>query len=155
MQSRMQKHQMEKKAVDLLLARAMVGHVSTINENGYPYTVAVHFVYENNKIYFHGLSQGQKIDNIKRCSKVCFEVDEMKSLMLDNLDTACKADTEYESVVILGSATILSDLEKRKSILQAIVKKYAPELPDMPYTMMNGTAVVEIAIEEITGKYHK
>jgi len=39
--------------------------------------------------------------------------------------------------------------------LQAIVKKYAPELPDMPYTMMNGTAVVEIAIEEITGKYHK
>jgi hypothetical protein len=82
-------------------------------------------------------------------------VDEMKSLMLDNLDTACKADTEYESVVILGSAPILSDLEKCKSILQAIVKKYAPELPDMPYTMMNGTAVVEIAIEEITGKYHK
>lgn len=151
----MQKYRMEKESADLLLARALVGRISTINENGYPYTVAIHFVYENNKIYFHGLSRGQKIDNIKRNSKVCFEVDEMKSLMLDNLDTACKADTEYESVVILGSATILSDLEKRKSILQAIVQKYAPELPDMPYTMMNGTAVVEIAIEEMTGKYHK
>jgi len=155
MQSRMQKYRMEKESANLLLARALVGRISTINENGYPYTVAIHFVYENNKIYFHGLSRGQKIDNIKRNSKVCFEVDEMKSLMLDNLDTACKADTEYESVVILGSATILSDLEKRKSILQAIVQKYAPELPDMPYTMMNGTAVVEIAIEEMTGKYHK
>ncbi len=155
MQSRMQKHRMEKESVDLLLARAMVGRISTINENGYPYTVAVHFVYENNKIYFHGLSRGQKIDNIKRNSKVCFEVDEMKSLMLDNLDTACKADTEYESVVILGSATILSDMEVRKSVLQAIVRKYAPDLPDMPYTMINGTAVVEIVIEEMTGKYHK
>lgn len=157
MQQRMKEFTMAKEAIDAFLSKAQVGRISTINADGYPYTVAVHFVYRDGKIYFHGLPKGQKLNNISRCPKVCFEADEMTGLLLDKLDTPCKADTEYESVVIMGTAGIVADLHNKHRILKDIIRKYAPRLLDeeIPENMVKGTTVVEIIIENITGKYHR
>lgn len=155
MQHRMKEFTMKDGDIKELLEWSEYGHISTICGNGYPYTVAVHYVYVDNRIYIHGLPKGQKIDNIENCSKVCFTVDEMTSLMLEDIDSPCKADTEYESVVIFGDASIVSDLDVKNRILNEFVRKYIPDddLP-IPPNMLAGTAVIEIQIKKMTGKYH-
>lgn len=157
MQHRMKEFTMSKEAIDNMLERSKVGRISTLGADGYPYCVAVHFVADSGKIYFHGLKQGEKITNILSNPKVCFEVDEYIALQADNLRNPCDADAEYESIVIRGNAKIMEDFDEKKAVLTKIITKYAPELLslEMPEARIKGTAVVEIEIHNITGKYHK
>jgi len=157
MQQRMKEFTMEEGAIKALLKRAQYGHISTIGSDGYPYAVAVHFVYYNEKIFFHGLPKGEKLDNISKCSKVCFSVDEMKGLMVDGLESPCKAYTEYESVVIRGDARVVEDIVLKQIVLREIIRKYMPLDPEMPVPekMEGATAVIEVSIGRITGKYHR
>ena len=157
MQQRMKEFPMENADVLSLLSRAQVGHLSTINSDGFPYTLAVHFVYEGGAIYFHCLPRGEKLDNIARCPKVCFEVDEMTGLMLEKMHNPCGADTAYQSIVAIGTAKILADDAEKRKILECIVRKYAPKYKgaEIPESRLHGTAVVKISIIRMTGKYHK
>ncbi|ABX41674.1 pyridoxamine 5'-phosphate oxidase family protein [Lachnoclostridium phytofermentans] len=157
MQYRMRKFQLTLEQIEELLHRANTGRFATINENGYPYVIAMHFVYYNNKIYMHGLPKGQKIDNVNRNSKVCFEVDELFGLLTDNIENACDTEAEYNSVVIIGNASLLEDLEYKREVLNRLVEKYTPQFAgkELPDNMIKGTAVIEIDIVECTGKYHK
>ncbi len=153
----MKKFTMTDDAVQNLVARSKVGRISTIGDDGYPYTVAVHFVECGGKIYFHGLNKGEKISNIQSCPKVCFELDEYTALIEDNIASPCEADAEYESVVIRGNAIIVEDFAKKKQVLTKIIEKYAPAHLNLPMTdaRINGTAVIEITPVTTTGKYHK
>lgn len=155
MQYRMKKHQLNEEQITEILKTAPVGHIATINENGYPYVVPVHFVYHENKIYIHGLPRGQKISNILANEKVCFETFFMKGLILD--DAPCDVNTEYESVVIMGKASIIKDADTKINLLNEIVAKYTPHLEgiDFPENMIRGTGIIQINIEELTGKYYK
>ncbi len=156
MQNRMREFTMEPQAVESLLNTAPVGRISTIGADGYPYTVSVHYWYDGNAVYFHGLPVGEKLANIARNPKVCFEVSNFIGLM-EQETNICTADARYESVVIRGQASVLEDYNRKKPVLEKIVAKYFPDLTayDMPDNRINGTAVVKITVENKTGKYHK
>ena len=155
MQYRMKKHQLTEERITEILKEAPVGNLATINENRYPYVVPVHFIYHDDKIYIHGLPKGQKISNISANEKVCFEVYFMKGLILD--EAPCDVNTEYESVVIMGKAAIVKDNDLKETALNKIVEKYTPHLSGIkfPEHTMRGTSVIEVIIEECTGKYYK
>lgn len=155
MQGRMKEHQLTTDEVGSVLEKTTVGHLGSINENGFPYVVPVHFVYDAGHIYIHGLNQGQKLDNIKTNPKICFETSEMLGLILDN--KACDVNTSYNSVVIFGTATTITDTDKKIDVLNKVVKKYTPHLSGQVYpeNMMKGTGIIDIAISEMTGKYYK
>ncbi|MCC8197490.1 MAG: pyridoxamine 5'-phosphate oxidase family protein [Tannerellaceae bacterium] len=65
-------------------------------------------------------------------------------------------NTAYRSVIILGDAQ-LADKEDKIKALNGIVNKYTPHLSGIlfPENMLKATAVIEITIREITGKYYK
>lgn len=98
MQGRMKKHQISFPEIEEILKEQKVGRIATLNPNGFPYITPVHFVYENNRIYIHGLRKGQKIDNITGNPNVCFETEEMQGLILD--EKPCDVNTAYKSVII-------------------------------------------------------
>lgn len=157
MQHRMKEFTMQQPAIAALLNRAPVGHLSTLGADGYPYTVAVHFVWLEGCIYFHGLPQGEKLENIARCGKVCFTCDELTAILDQGITDPCKADAAYESVVIRGQAALVEEPEDKLRILRAIIGKYVPAMADAPIAdaMLTGTAVVKITPERISGKYHE
>jgi len=157
MQQRMKEFTMKADSVDALLERAKVGRISTLGADGYPYTVAVHFAVLDGKVYFHGLGQGEKLDNIKNDGRVCFEVDEYIRLMADGVTFPCDADAEYESVVIRGNAVVLEDSDLKKTALMEIIRKYMPHLAELPVSdaRIQSAAVVQITPVSITGKYHR
>jgi nitroimidazol reductase NimA-like FMN-containing flavoprotein (pyridoxamine 5'-phosphate oxidase superfamily) len=153
----MKTHALTAEQVDELFARAPVGRIVTQNPDGFPYAVPIHFIYDQGKIYTHGLPNGQKIDNIKQNSKVCFEVDEMIRVICDDIQIACDANTEFTSIIALGHAKLIEDLDFKREVLNKVVDKYTPNFSGstLPENMVKGTAVIEIDITECTGKYYK
>lgn len=156
MQGRMKRHQLSKEEITDVLLKAEVGRIATLNENGYPYIVPVHFIFYEEKIYIHGLIKGQKISNLLRDNRVCFEVDEMGAIIPDD-ENVCDTNTTFRSVIILGTASMIHDMGRKKDILQTIVNKYTPGLSHLnfPEKMMKATGIIEIQIKECTGKYYK
>ena len=108
-------------------------------------------------IYFHGLPAGQKLDNLKADPRVCFSVYEMRAFLLDPDGKPCDTNTAYVSAVVRGTARLLDIQEEKRRVLSAIVAKYTPQLAgrELPSNMVKGTAVVQIIIEKMTGKYYQ
>lgn len=157
MQSRMGKYALDNTQTDLLLETAETACLSTISSDGYPYTVPVHFVYYDGKVYIHCSGQGHKLDNIRANGKVCFTVYDLKGYIVNENGAPCNTNTEYESVIINGIAAVVDDAPCKKAVLTEIVKKYTPQLAGRPVAekMVSATCVIEITIQACTGKYYK
>lgn len=155
MQNRMKEHPLTSEEIDALLATVKVGHLGTNNRDGYPYVLPVHFAYNKDCIYIHGLNCGQKLQNIKADSKICFEVAQMDGLIMD--EKACDVNTKYQSVVILGSAQLVEDTAEKIEALNQVVKKYTPALAgqEYPEPMLIMTGIIKITIDKMTGKFYK
>lgn len=156
MQHRMKTHQLTEKETESLLLDCLTGTLATVNPEGIPYNVPVHYVFCHNVIYIHGLPAGQKIDNMKANPNVCFNVYKMHGLLLDPNEKPCDTNTAYSSVIIQGTAQLIEDMNEKKAALLAIIQKYTPHLAEkeIPFNMLKGTAVIKLSVSKMTGKYY-
>ena len=60
MQHRMKEFSMTPEATLALLGRGQVGVLSTSGADGAPYGVPVHYLWQDGKLWFHGLPAGEK-----------------------------------------------------------------------------------------------
>jgi nitroimidazol reductase NimA-like FMN-containing flavoprotein (pyridoxamine 5'-phosphate oxidase superfamily) len=132
-----------------ILKNSDYGILSTISQKGYPYGAPVSYVYINNSIYFHGATEGHKLDNILNNSKVSFCVVGQTCILPD------KFTTKYESVIIFGMAVEIFDDEKSLALLE-ILNKYSPDYiengKEYIKNASKATKVIKINIEHISGK---
>ena len=136
------------------------GRISSIDEQGFPQIIPMNFVFLNDSVYMHSHIRGEKIENIKRNSKVGFEVDRnlefLPSYFSDPQD-ASLADTLYISVVIKGEAQLVKDNEEKVLALNGLMEKYQPEGQYKPINknmeVLDATAVIKIIPKEMNGKY--
>ena len=142
------------------LNQESTGRIGSVDENGFPQIIPMNFVFLEDSIYMHSHVKGEKIDNIKRNSKVGFEVDKNLEFLpsyFSDPDDASLADTFYISVVIKGEASLIEDNDEKILALNGLMKKYQPEgkyLPmkaDMP--VLDHTAVIKVMPKEMNGKY--
>ncbi len=142
----------DRKVVEELLSNALVGRLGTCFDN-IPYITPVNFVYDKDKIYFHSAHEGRKIENIKYNQQVCFEIDEIISIIPDRR-MPCGSTTEYKSIIIFGDIRIVVDSDERTSALNKLIEKYAPEAPKLPQSSdaAKRTNVLAIDVKEMTAK---
>jgi len=110
-----------------ILTRCTVGRLATIGIDGYPYITPVNYVYWLGSVYFHCAHEGEKIDNILREPKVCFEVDiplAYLDMEFDNTRPACQVHQFYHSVIIRGRAEIVEDLQEKVNALNALMASH-------------------------------
>jgi len=157
MRHRTKTHLLTKEQILKFLHRSEVGRIGTFSEDGYPYIVPMHFVYFEDKIYLHGLPVGEKIDNIKQNPNVCFEVDEMLSLLHQGVENPCDVNSEFNSIIMQGHASIVENFDEKHKALSMIIEKLTPHLTEkeMPPKMIKGTAVIKIDIIKCIGRYYK
>ncbi len=141
------------RTIEALLERAPVGRIATVNGRGFPVIKPVNFLSWDGKIYLHSSMQGEKVADIRGGSRVCFEIDQPIAYKAAQ-GPPCAATYYYRSVIVKGKATLVSDPQKKTDVLKRLMDKYQPEgyTGAMPEKILNKTAVVEISIEEITGK---
>jgi uncharacterized protein len=156
MQGRMKEHPLSPEEIKSLLLAEQVGNLGTISAGGFPYITPVHFVLIEDKIYVHGLRIGQKIKYLKENPKVGFEVFKMNGLIHDP-ELPCDTNTDYQSVIILGTAKLIDDDSLKIKVLDEVVKKFTPQHTGKAYpaAMLKATGVIEITALETTGKYFK
>ena len=143
------------------LQKEHVGRFTTIDKNGFPFTVPMNFVHHNNVIYIHGFPKGEKYENIKINSKCGFEVDReitfLPSYFFDPPTDASLTDTLYVSVIIKGYAELVTDNLEKSDALNALMEKHQNEggyeslKPQM--ATVRGVGVIKIKPEMMTGKY--
>ncbi len=136
------------------------GRISSIDEQGFPQIIPMNFVFLNDLVYMHSHIRGEKIENIKRDSKVGFEVDrnlEFLPSYFSDPEDASLADTLYISVVIKGEAQLVEGNEEKALALNGLMKKYQPEGQYKPMnkdmSVLDATAVIKIIPKEMNGKY--
>jgi len=136
-----------------ILTRCETGRFVTIDDQGYPYPLPVHFVYAEGIIYVHGRGNGEKMANIERDNRVAFEVDENLGYHSKG-DSPCNVGTYFNSVVVRGRAFVVTDEARRRQVLTWLTYKYAPQLSAeaMPDETIAKTTIIEIAVERISGK---
>ena len=130
------------------------GVLSVVGDEGYPYAIPMNFYYEEKeeKLYFHCAREGHKIDAIKKCDKVCFTT----------WNSGYRKEGEWAwnvtSVVAMGRAEFISDINVVNEKLRKIAWKYYPEKEEAEEAIIQAAGRVQILalrIEKLTGKLVK
>lgn len=149
-----------KEKIREFLGEEHVGRIASIDNNGFPQIIPMNFVFVNDAIYMHSYPKGEKLDNISKNSKVGFEVDrelEFLPSYFSHPTNASQADTLYISVVIKGTAVLVSDDSEKTLALNSLMKKYQPEGGYDPIQdndlVLDEVSVIKIIPELMKGKY--
>ena len=137
-----------------LLNSCHTGRLGTVGAEGWPMVKPLNFTYHEGRIYFHCALDGEKLDDIRRDNRVCFEVDLPLAYVKGTPENPCRAEYLYRSVIIRGRALIVSEREERLLALDLLMGKYQPEGGFGPYPedKLALTCIVRIDIEDMSGK---
>jgi nitroimidazol reductase NimA-like FMN-containing flavoprotein (pyridoxamine 5'-phosphate oxidase superfamily) len=117
--------EMSSEEIERFLTCSRVGRIG-ISYKGQTYIFPLGYVYSDSKIFFHSCNKGLKMEGIRENPNVCFEVDESTS-----------DSSMYKSIMIFGTAKIISDKEKMIPYLQQLINKYRVPLTFESYMIKN------------------
>lgn len=141
---------LDKKESVEILKKASSGVLSVLGDEDYPYGVPLSFAVKDNTIYFHCMSEGHKIDAIRKHDKVSFTVIDTDQIVPEEYTTY------YRSVIAFGRARIVDTFDEKFTAHYELVAKYCPDYLEGSYEnnkeSFNAMAVVAIDIEHISGK---
>ena len=137
-----------------LLDTCHVGRLGTISSDGWPMIKPLNFARHDWRIYFHCAVDGEKLDDIRRDNRVCFEVDLPIAYVKGQPDNPCRAEYLYRSVIIRGLATMVEDRSEKVLALDCLMRKYQPERSFTGYSdvKLDITGIVRIDIDDLSGK---
>ena len=127
--------------------------MATVNPDGSPYCIPLFMAREGEWLYFHCAMEGHKIDNLRAENRVCVTcVGEQKPI-------PGTFSIEFESAVIFGAASEVTEREEKIHALELISRRYMPDnmaaFDDAIKRQLDVTAVWKIHIDGIKGKARK
>lgn len=126
-------------------------------DEGRVYIVPLSFGYKEQDgkryFYFHGATEGRKVDLIRKTHYAGFELD--TNYQLIEADVACGYSARYQSVIGEGTVQILEDIEEKKEALRSIMRhNTGSENWEFPDAAVQKTLVFRLEVEELSCKEH-
>ena len=118
-----------KQKIEGLLSSAKTGFLGLSN-NALPYVVPLNFVWYDGSIYFHGASEGKKVNYIKNNPVATFVISEFQGTMVSPIPA--NTDTAYLSIMLFGDIEIVNNLSEATNAMQALLDKYVTGYYNMP-----------------------
>ncbi len=147
---RNKKQILSKERCEEILKNATSGVLSVLGDEDYPYGVPMSYSYKDNKLYFHCMPVGHKIDAIKKHSKVSFTVVETDQIVPEEYTTY------FRSVIAFGRAHLVEDSEQKRQALMAFVEKYSADFAEGSKREIEeklaGVGIFLVEIEHLSGK---
>jgi len=147
----------EEEWIRAFLHKAKVGHIATAWDNQPLLNPSTFwFDEENQRIIFHSNIAGRIRSSIQHNPKVCKEVSELGKLLPPNV--ALEFSLQYRSVIVFGTACVLTDPEESRGVLYNLIAKYFPamkagkEYREITDKELRATSVYAIQIESWSGK---
>ncbi len=144
---------MEKKDAEELLRNNKIASLAVIGDDGHPYVVPIHYIYDNGAIYFHSAKYGYKMDAIDRDPRVCLSVMGETEILKE------KFTATFESLVVDGIAEYVEDPAERERVLKEMIIRWIGEFNDAATEMIDKTigrtAVIRVKITSLSGKVYR
>lgn len=135
-----------------ILNNGEYGILSMCTPGNEGYGIPLNYAFSNNVIYFHCALEGSKIEFLKNNNKVSFCVVGKTKLLPSSFGTL------YESAVVSGFTSEVSDMEKTEA-LKLIIDKYSGEFKTEGLNYMaklfNRVKIIKLNISSVTGKARK
>lgn len=139
----------DKAIIEEILSKSSVCRLGFAFDN-LPYIVPVNYGYRDNKIYIHSAPKGEKIDLIKKCKTVCFEI-ELESEVL-KYDVACKWTTRYRSIIGYGTIKIITDNEGKTHGMDIIMSQHGGPEKNTYNSSFEKMVILELEIDRLSAK---
>ena len=124
--------------------------MATVNPDGTPYCIPLSMTRDGEWLYFHSAREGHKIDNLRHQNRVCI------SCVGDLKPAPGEFSIGFESAVINGAASEVTNREEKIHALSLISKRYTPAnmaaFDEAIQKDLDRTGVWKIHIDEISGK---
>jgi nitroimidazol reductase NimA-like FMN-containing flavoprotein (pyridoxamine 5'-phosphate oxidase superfamily) len=139
------------------LKTAQVGHIAS-SFDGQPFINPTTFWLdeENHQIVFHSNVAGRVRSNIESNPKVSLEASELGKFLPSNV--ALEFSLQFRSVVVFGTARIVTDPNEARRLLYGLISKYFPrmtagkEYREITEKELRATSIYALQIESWSGK---
>jgi len=139
------------------LRTAKAGHIAS-SRDGQPFLNPNTFWFdeENHQIIFHSNVTGRVRSNIESNPKVCFEASQLGRLLPSNV--ALEFSLQFRSVIVFGTARLVTDEAEARRVLYCLIQKYFPKMKsgqeyrEITDKELKHTSVYAISIDEWSGK---
>ena len=139
------------------LKEAHVGHIATaIDSQPFINPTTLWYDEEHHQILFHSNVAGRVRSNIESNPKVSLEASELGKLLPSNV--ALEFSLQFRSVVVFGTARVITDPAEARRLLYGLISKYFPtmtagkEYREITDKELRATSIYAIQIEAWSGK---
>ncbi len=143
----------DKETIYRILDKDFVCQLGFVYE-GYPVVIPTIYGRKDDKLYFHGASTSRMLVNLEKGIDVCFSMMQVNGIVLAR--SAFHHSLNYESVVVFGKATLISDASEKMAALAVVsdqILKHRWEEARLPNAKeMKATKVLELTISEASAK---
>lgn len=143
--------------VRAFLKSAQVGHIATsVDGQSFLNPTTFWLDEENHQIVFHSNIAGRVRSNIEANPKVSMEASELGKMLPSNV--ALEFSLQYRSVVVFGTARVVTNPDEARRLLYGLIGKYFPamsagkEYREITDKELRATSVYAIQIEAWSGK---
>ncbi len=98
--------------IETLLTQQVTGRIAC-QADGTPYIVPINYFYDGTHIFSHS-AIGKKIEIMRKNPKVCFQVDDIKSIF------------RWQSVIAWGRFEEITDMAEKERAMQGLIHRIMP-----------------------------
>ncbi|HEV3045950.1 MAG TPA: pyridoxamine 5'-phosphate oxidase family protein [Solirubrobacteraceae bacterium] len=144
----------DRATIDAILDEALIAHVGIADEHGQPFVIPTLHARSGDVVYCHGSTASRTLATLATGAPACLTVTLIDGLVLAR--AAMHHSANYRSVVLIGGATLVDDLDEKRAALQAVVEHIVPgrwaDIRAPNENELKATSVLAIPIDEASAK---
>ena len=113
----------DRETIDAILDAALVCHVGFERE-GQPYVIPTLHARIGDRLYIHGSSASRTVRAVSEGIPACVTVTLLDGIVLAR--SVFEHSINYRSVVVIGTATTVTDPDEKNAVLEAFTEKLLP-----------------------------
>ncbi|NSW45201.1 MAG: pyridoxamine 5'-phosphate oxidase family protein [Bacteroidales bacterium] len=134
-----------------IIKRCKICHVGFVDGDK-PYVLGFNFGFDGNKIYLHCAKEGYKLDILAKNNHVCVYFDTDHEFFARHEEVACSYRMRYKSVMVMGKASIVNNLQQKENALKVFMKQYSDREFQFSKPALENVNIIVIEIEKMTGR---
>jgi nitroimidazol reductase NimA-like FMN-containing flavoprotein (pyridoxamine 5'-phosphate oxidase superfamily) len=143
----------DREVINRILDEGFICHIGFVLD-GQPFVIPTGYGRSNDHVYFHGSAASRMLRNLSRGLPVCLTVTLVDGLVLAR--SIFHHSMNYRSVVVLGTATMLTEGEEKAEALRVIsdniIRGRWSEVREPTEEEMKATSVMKLPLNEASAK---
>jgi nitroimidazol reductase NimA-like FMN-containing flavoprotein (pyridoxamine 5'-phosphate oxidase superfamily) len=145
----------DRETIDAILDAGIVGHVGLATDAGYPVVIPLAYGRHGDVVYLHGSAASRLFRAARRDEvEICLTVTLIDGIVVAR--STYNTDINYRSVVLIGSAREVRDLDEKRKGLEALVEHVIPgrvaDAREPTEKELRATMLLRLPIDEASAK---